>query len=176
MYRMSELSPFAKVGIAVGILILLYIVFKEKVDAWIASQRTVVTPVGPSVNVVTPDGKPTTVTPAVVTQPVVPPAPLPPPSYKFKGCYVDDGSRVLPQNIGYQVALGDCANQARAAGFKAFGIQYSAGQGMLGTGGECWTGNDSGYNRLGAANNCEVANGNTFGGAWSNAVYEWDRL
>jgi hypothetical protein len=65
---------------------------------------------------------------------------------------------------------------ARAAGFKAFGIQYSAGQGMLGRGGECWIGNDSSYNRLGQASNCETSGGRQFGGAWSNAVYEWDRL
>ncbi len=173
--QQEGMSTGVKVGIAVGVLVVLYLLFKDKVDAALKPTNVVVTPVGPTNVVPNPSGSGSTaVTPAVVT--VTPAAPQAAPSYAYKGCYVDDGNRVLPRLIGPQVTIEDCAAQARAAGNKVFGIQYSAGQGMLGRGGECWIGNDSGYDRLGAATNCENSGGRQFGGAWSNAVYSWDRL
>lgn len=174
MAQSQGMSTGMKLGIATAVLVILYFLFKDKVDAYLAGTKVDVTPAGPTTVVPGPNG-PVAVTPAVVT--VDPAKPPVPPSYSYKGCYVDDdGNRVLPRILGPQVTIEDCAAQARAAGFKVFGIQYSAGQGMLGRGGECWIGNDSSYNRLGPANNCETSGGRQFGGAWSNAVYEWDRL
>lgn len=93
--------------------------------------------------------------------------------FKPVGCYKDAVPRTMPIMNGI-VSLNDCANRAKAAGFKVFGIQFSDGTGMSGVGGECWYGDDQNYSRLGAAGNCtKDAAGNIYGQSLSNAVYQW---
>lgn len=93
--------------------------------------------------------------------------------FKPVGCYRDNVPRTMPIMNGI-VSLNECANKAKAAGFKVFGIQFSDGVGMGGVGGECWYGDDNNYSRLGTASNCtKDASGNIFGQSLSNAVYQW---
>lgn len=112
-----------------------------------------------------------TVTPAPVS--AQKPAPAPMPVYKPVGCFADSEPRAMP-TYGGDISLDACAQAAKAAGFKVFGIQYSYGAGLGTTGGQCWYGDDKGYNRLGTSGSCiNDAAGNPFGQAWANGVYQW---
>ncbi len=74
--QQEGMSTGVKVGIAVGVLVVLYLLFKDKVDAAL-KPLAAVTPVGPTNVVNNPSGGTTAVTPALVTQPVVTPLPSP---------------------------------------------------------------------------------------------------
>ena len=51
-----------------------------------------------------------------------------------------------------------------------FGLQWRE---ATNTNGECFYGNDTGYNKYGTATNCaKLADNYTYGGSWSNAVYK----
>lgn len=170
MMQKSGMSSGYLIVVGIGILAIIYLLFKDKIDPILfgttpSSDSPVTPPTSGQLGLPTPTPPP----------PPNPPTPPLKPGYSYKGCYADDGSRKLPQFLG-NLSIEDCAAQTKAKGFKAFGIQYSAESGLLGVGGECRTGNDSGYSALGPANNCALSGGRYFGDWWSNAVYEWDRL
>lgn len=82
------------------------------------------------------------------------------------GCYVDDGSRMLPNWLGYAGGVGECYALARAAGYKLYALQVSN---------ECWGGNDRARAvRLGNSTACtqKSPNGDDAGGPWANRMFE----
>jgi len=88
------------------------------------------------------------------------PVPYPPPTgLKYLGCWGDDGGRPLPNRLPNVQSVQTCADQAKKAGFKRFGVQYY---------GECWAGNNSDWNRAGRRDGCPP-----LGGGWNNQVYEF---
>lgn len=83
----------------------------------------------------------------------------------YQGCYTDDGNRALDAFLGYNHTVESCVAAARAAGFAYAGLQYY---------GQCFGGNDLGYQRVadGECNTACVANPNqTCGGGWRNSIY-----
>lgn len=83
----------------------------------------------------------------------------------YQGCYTDDGNRALDAFLGYNHTVESCVAAARAAGFAYAGLQYY---------GQCFGGNDLGYQRVadGECNTTCVANPNqTCGGGWRNSIY-----
>jgi hypothetical protein len=77
---------------------------------------------------------------------------------KYLGCWGDDGGRPLPNRLPNVQSVQTCADQAKKAGFKRFGVQYY---------GECWAGNNPDWNRAGKRDGCPP-----LGGGWNNQVYE----
>ncbi|EFJ50991.1 hypothetical protein VOLCADRAFT_88172 [Volvox carteri f. nagariensis] len=103
-----------------------------------------------------------------------PPNPIPIPAEGIPlGCYNDrksNSSRLLPVFLAYNkqyVTPSTCANLARAAGLKLYGVQFR---------GQCYGGNDLALatslgTSTGCTMNCTGDNSKTCGGSWSNSLY-----
>jgi hypothetical protein len=77
--------------------------------------------------------------------------------YEYKGCYRDDISRTISNDLGGTQSTDECWNRVKAKGFNVMGRQYF---------GQCFGGNNTDWDRLGTAGCCEP-----IGGAWTNQVY-----
>ena len=80
--------------------------------------------------------------------------------YHYKGCFKDNGTRMVPNFLGNVASVDACKDLAIKGKFDTFSLQY---------GGQCFVGNKSAYNKLGEETN--KANCPTLGGTWSNQVY-----
>jgi hypothetical protein len=67
---------------------------------------------------------------------------------------------MIPNFLGNVASVDACKELAIKGKFDTFSLQY---------GGQCFVGNKSAYNKLGAETN--KANCPTLGGTWSNQVY-----
>lgn len=83
----------------------------------------------------------------------------------YQGCYTDDGNRAFDAMLGYNHTVESCVAAAGAAGFAYAGLQYY---------GQCFAGNDLGYQRV-ADSECNTActanAGQMCGGPWRNSIY-----
>jgi hypothetical protein len=82
-------------------------------------------------------------------------------SYSYQGCWKDSGDRALPNRLGNVGSVAECATRAKQAGMNTFGVQYY---------GECWTGNNTDWDRYGPLNNQGCG---TLGSGWNNQVYTY---
>jgi hypothetical protein len=78
-------------------------------------------------------------------------------TWEYKGCFKDNGTRMIPILAGKVTSVDACKELALKGKFDTFSLQYW---------GECWVGNKSIYNKLGVETNKE--NCPVLGGNWSN--------
>jgi len=92
------------------------------------------------------------------------------PSWKYVGCWNDDGARIIPEKVG-NLTLTQCKAAADAKGYNVIGMQYGK-PGQLNPA-ECFIGNNSDYKRVGEGTTCGVnQRGEGVGDGWMNSVYK----
>jgi hypothetical protein len=85
-------------------------------------------------------------------------APAPGPTWTSQGCFTDSDSRPLPNKLADVTSIKECEDQAIAAGYNVYGVEYDH---------ECWAGTNVSYDALGPSTAC--ANGR--GGTWAFNAY-----
>ena len=93
--------------------------------------------------------------------PALPPAPK---TWVYRGCFVDQANRAIPNQMGWVWPNATaCQDAAAAAGYDTLGLQSGA---------QCFGGVGSSYAKWGPATGCP----SPFGGAWQNQVYQWTNV
>lgn len=140
------LSMGVKVGIAIGVLVLVYVIYtmnkKEEEE-----EPTTIAVVEDTGNT-TASGQPT---------------------FTYLGCYKDDGiTKKFKKKVALNVTAAECASLAKAHGYDVIGLQN-----YNGTTGECWSGGNisGGYEGNGPSANCVSVNGINYGKSKTNSVY-----
>jgi len=96
----------------------------------------------------------------------------------YLGCYKDTGNRAMTGAAslsGQYVSYDQCKQSAINGAFKYFGLQDFHSENQTGW---CAVSNDlNATKQYGDATNClQGSNGNMYGGGWSNAVYELNKV
>lgn len=156
-YQQPGMSTEAKVMLAVAVAAVLYYVYTNMNKA-AATVPPVIVPTDPNAPS---GGKP-------VQTPVAPPVP----KWNYKGCFKDNGNRVMTDMLGV-MDYNSCQSAAVAKGYNVLGLQYHEGYGNT-QNSQCLAGKDSPYDMYGPTDTCVFndGGGHVHGASFANAVYK----